>query len=89
MVIARTPIVGRPILIVSRFRTAIRYFRNPLLNLVKWLFKSNEVTNYTYDLEEKNRRYLASLIADIANIEFSVAMAYFNEIEGHFEQCVF
>jgi predicted O-methyltransferase YrrM len=79
--IARTPILGHALLVVFRTKTAIGYFLRPLPNLVKWLFKSKEITNFTYDLEENNKRYLASLIADIANIEFSVAMAYIKEIE--------
>ena len=76
-----TPILGHAILAAFRAKTAIWYFREPLSNLVKWLFKSNETTNFTYDLELNNTRYLASLIADITNIEFSVVMAYIKEIE--------
>jgi predicted O-methyltransferase YrrM len=86
--IAKTPILGHAISSIKRAKTAIiraktaiRYFRNPLSNLVKWVFKSNEMTNFTYDLEENNKRYLASLIADIANIDFSVVISYFKEIE--------
>lgn len=79
--IVRTPILGSVILVFFRAKTAIGYFREPLSNLVKWLFRSNETTNFTYDLEKNNTRYLASLIADIANIEFSVAMTYIKEIE--------
>ncbi|VAW62804.1 hypothetical protein MNBD_GAMMA11-1698 [hydrothermal vent metagenome] len=79
--IVRVPILGRAVLVVIRAKTAIGYFRKPLFNLVKWLFRSNEITNYTYDLEKNNVRYLASLIADITNIEFSVVMEYIKEIE--------
>lgn len=79
--IVLTPILGHALLVVFRTKTAIGYFRSPLSNLVKWLFKSRETTNFTYDLEENNKRYLASLIATIANIQFNVAMAYIKEIE--------
>lgn len=79
--IVRMPLLGHAILAISRAKMAISYFRGPLSNLVKWLFSSNETTNFTYDLEKNNTRYLASLIADIANIEFSVVMAYIKEIE--------
>ncbi len=84
-IIIRMPILGRVILIVFRAKTAIRHFRSPLSNLVKWLFRSNETTNYTYYLEKNNTRHLASLIADITNIEFRVAMAYIKEIEEDME----
>jgi predicted O-methyltransferase YrrM len=53
--------------------------------LVKWLFRSNEITNFTYDLEQDNKRYLASLIADITNMEFGMVMAYIKEIEENRE----
>ena len=79
--IARTPLLGRAILAVLRAKTALGYFRKPLSNLIKWLFKSKEVGNFTYDLEEQNKRYLASIIADVVNITFETAMGYFNEIE--------
>jgi predicted O-methyltransferase YrrM len=79
--IIKIPILGRTLFIVYRAKTAVGYFRRPLSDLFKWLFKSKEITNFTYDLEASNIRYLASLIADIANIEFIVAMAYIKEIE--------
>jgi len=79
--IVTTPFLGRAILVLLRAKTAIGYFRGPLSNLVKWLFKSNETVNFTYDLEEINTCYLASMIADIVNIDFSMAMAYIKELE--------
>jgi predicted O-methyltransferase YrrM len=79
--IVKTPILGQVIFVVFRTKIAIGYFCRPLSNIVKWLLKSKETTNFTYDLEETNKRYLASLIADISNIQFSVAMAYITEIE--------
>ncbi len=79
--IIRTPLLGRVVLVVFRAKTALGHFSRPLSNLVKWLFKSNEATNFTYHLESRNTHYLASLIADIANIEFSVALAYIKEIQ--------
>ena len=42
---------------------------------------SKETTNFTYDLEEINKRYLASLIAYIANKKVDVIMSYIKEIE--------
>ena len=79
--IIRTPILGRVILIVFRTKTAIGYFRRPLTNLLKWLFKSKEITNFTYDLEVNNILYLASLVADIATVEFNKIVTYIKEIE--------
>ena len=33
---------------------ASRYFNNKYVKIITWMFNSNEDTNYTYDLEEKN-----------------------------------
>lgn len=80
--IAKTPILGRSLLVFYRAKTGFGYFQGPLSNLFKWLFISKEITNFTYDLEETNKRYLASLIADIADENFDVIMAYIKEIEA-------
>lgn len=77
----RTPMLGNVWLHFLRAKTAIGYYRRPFSDLVKWLFRSKETTNFTYDLEENNKRYLASLIADVANIQFSVVWDYITEIE--------
>lgn len=80
-VIAKTPIIGRCILFVYRAKTALGYFKRPISYLLKWLFNSKETTNFTCDLEESNKCYLASLIADIVDIDFAEVMEYINEIE--------
>ncbi len=51
-----------------------------MLELIKWLFTSRETTNFTYDLEENNKRYLASLIADVLNMEVRTIESYIAEI---------
>jgi len=79
--ITKIPFLGRSILMVFRAILAFGYFKQPLYNLVKWIFKSNETTNFTYNLEKDNIQYLASLISDIANVEFDTVMKYINEIE--------
>ena len=80
-VIAGTPVIGQVLLFIYRAKIAIPYFFNPLLYLFKWLFRSRETTNFTYDLEDSNKRYLASLIADVTGVEFSVVLNYIKELE--------
>jgi hypothetical protein len=80
--IAKVPILGHTVLGFYRMKIALGYFQKPLFNLTTWLFTSNETTNFTYDLETNNIRYLASLIADIVNIETHTAMGYINEIKN-------
>ncbi len=79
--IARTPVLGRTLLILVRARIALQYFARPALNLVTWLFRSREVSNFTYGLATDNRLYLASLVAHVAGIDFEKASAYIKEIE--------
>ncbi|MEO0532745.1 MAG: class I SAM-dependent methyltransferase [Cyanobacteria bacterium P01_A01_bin.123] len=81
LTIARTPFLGYAILLVFRANLAIGYFKKPILNLLRWLLKSKETTNFTFDLEDRNKRHLASLIADVANIEFDVVTQYLEEVE--------
>src|SRR5206468_10767744 len=59
---ARAPFLGRALLAAFRARLALGHFRRPMFYLIKWVFKSRETTNFTYDLEKHNKRYLASLI---------------------------
>jgi len=83
--IIKIPVLGRSILLLHRARIGLNYFRRPSFHLAKWLFKSKETTNFTYDLEEGNKRYLASLVSRATGIGFEEAMLYINEIESDLE----
>ena len=80
--IARTPVLGFLVLVLYRAWTAFAYFWAPLSNVFKWLFTSREATNFTYDLEESNKRYLASLIADVTSQPYDVIIGYIQELEA-------
>lgn len=53
--------------------------------MLKWTVRSKETANFTYDLEEDNKRYLASMIADVLNLQFTQVMSFFKEIEEDVE----
>ena len=74
------PLVGRAWRVLKRARTATAYYREPLSNMVRWLFESNEMTNFTYDLEEDNARYLAALISDVTGVEVDEVSKFFREL---------
>jgi hypothetical protein len=80
-IVERTPLLGRTVLGFSRARTAERYLRRPQIEMVKWIFRSRERTNFTYDLTERNKRHLASLIADVLNVQHEEISAYMREID--------
>lgn len=81
MKIARTPVLGRAVLMVFRAKVGLGYLSDPLRSLASWLVTSKETTNFTYDLSPQNKRYLTSMIADILNLEYSAIERYIEEIE--------
>ena len=81
--IAKIPVLGWTILAAFRAKIALGYLHAPLLNFSRWLLTSRETTNFTYDLEEHNRLYLASMLSDILNVNFSTIETYITEIESN------
>jgi Methyltransferase domain len=79
--IVKTPIVGAVVLVAHRTKIAAGYLARPLPHLLKWLVSSKEITNFTYHLEDRNKRYLASMLTEILNLSFGEIMAFFREIE--------
>lgn len=75
------PVIGRILLIPYRFKLTFPYLLDPVSSFLKWLLTSKEHTNFTYDLEELNKQYLATLIADITNHNFELVMSYIQELE--------
>lgn len=78
--IVRLPLVGRGWLALRRFKTAAGYFRRPLADLATWLVRSRETTNFTYDLDDLNKRYLAAFVAQITNTSITQIDGYLEEI---------
>ena len=83
--LVRTPFVGRFALLLYRSRIASSHYYSTLSSLVKWLFYSNEYTNLTYNLEQVNTHYLASLIALVIKSDHATILAYMDEAEGDAE----
>jgi hypothetical protein len=81
LAIAKAPVLGRLALTAYRAKAAAPYFRGPLASLVRWMFTSKEVTNFTYDLEEANKRYMASLIAFVLDTDLRTILGYVEELE--------
>ncbi len=79
--ILRLPLIGKLFLIPYRFRVSSKYIFPTLKTQLKWLFASNETTNFTYELSEINRQHLISFIASITNKSYSKVEQYIIEIE--------
>lgn len=72
-------------IILFRFKIAIGYYTNPIKQIFLWLLRSNETTNFTYDLSPINKQYLISYIAIITEKHFNEIEKYIQEIENDVE----
>ena len=78
--LAKTPILGRILLLIYRAKIAFSHLTSLIINILQWLFKSKETTNFTYDLEDGNKKYLAYLISEVTKISSDDAQKYMQEI---------
>jgi predicted O-methyltransferase YrrM len=77
----KTPIIGPLLALLLRTKIAIQFSLQQAFKAARWLVVSRETTNFTYDLDQYNKRYLAYTISKIVRIEFSEALSYIEEIE--------
>lgn len=50
--------------------------------LLRWLVRSREYTNFTYDLTDLNKEYLASFVATVTGADRDTALRYIQELEA-------
>ena len=79
--VAKIPFLGRAALAVFRAAYGARYVTPPVMNLIRWVFSSREVFNYTYHLTPGNKQYLASFLAAATEAAPETFEAYFRELE--------
>jgi hypothetical protein len=75
------PVINIIVLFSYRSLIAIQYLFHKTKLLTVWLFTSRESTNFTYNLTATNKRYLASLIADILEKPCVEIEGYIKELE--------
>ena len=68
--------------IPGRLRFAFTYFAPALKNIYSWLYKSREDSNFTYDLTDQNKDYVASFVSAITNCSLSQVRSYIAELDG-------
>jgi predicted O-methyltransferase YrrM len=76
-----TTAVGRWLLLPYRWKISAYYTFRPLLRAFSWLFTSREITNFTYDLTERNKAYLAAYVSAVTGITHDTALGYIHELE--------
>ena len=69
----------------GRLAFAVSYYEKGLSNLLLWLIRSNETTNFTYNITDLNRNHLAWFVSAITRTECSEVIKYVNEIERNEE----
>ena len=72
---------ARILLIPFRAKVAFSYYARPIKTIFSWLIKCKEYTNFTYDLDELNKEYLASFISSVTGAEIEMAKNYIAELE--------
>jgi len=80
----RTRILASPAARIAAFPTrtaAVAKANGHFLGVsTRWLFRSREHTNYTYDLTSLNRKHLAWFVANVAYIDIKTARGYIDEV---------
>ena len=76
------PVIGRIILFFYRLSKTYQYQLKTFRHYLHWLFVSKETTNFVYELEEKNKAYLASLISNITKKNVDEILELMKEIEN-------
>lgn len=66
----------------SRLRFALSYYTPTLLAIIPWLWRSREVSNFTYDLTDHNKRYLASTVATVTGVDLVTIERYLSELDS-------
>ena len=71
-----------PLYTLWRLRVALAHFRHPFKHVLIWLVRSKEDTNFTYDLSEANKLYLASFVSQVTGVGVPTVQDYIEELEA-------
>lgn len=58
------------------------HYRDPLAAWAKWLWTSNELTNFTYELTARNELHLSTLLAHLFGCPVATVAGYLAELHG-------
>lgn len=80
--LVKIPVVGYLILLSFRFLLGFKVVSKTNLNFLKWLFRSRETTNFTYNISEANILYLTHFISFVSHKDIPEIKTYINEIRN-------
>ena len=84
-IVKNTPPLRYLASVIYRMRIPFQYHGKTFKSIIKWIFVNKETTNFTYPITEMNKKYLATLIAEITETEFEKVYGYFKELEENKE----
>jgi hypothetical protein len=68
---------------IRRIYNASKQYNGKYMEILKWGFRSNEYTNYTYELTQDNIVSLAHMISVITGRDYKVILSYINEAQNN------
>ena len=68
-----------------RVKTIFQFNSNNLFKSLSWLIKTEEFTNYMYEIAAINRNQMVGAVSQISSLPISEVEAYFTELETDFE----
>lgn len=74
--------LARVVLLPLRARQLLHYHGGTFVQAVGWLARSREHTNFSYDLDPLNQRYLGAFIAAMTQVPRERIDGYFAELTG-------
>jgi predicted O-methyltransferase YrrM len=80
--ISKIPLLGNVAIFIYRFIIIVKYQSPMIKNIFRWLFVSRETQNFTYDLTDCNKKYLASLLSNVLSRPYQEIYSYIQEVEN-------
>lgn len=72
--------LARVLAMPYRFKIGCTYFREPIKHLALWTLWATEYTNFSYDLDDINERYLVAFVAHVTRRTYEEVESYVQEI---------
>jgi predicted O-methyltransferase YrrM len=79
------PLVARILLAPVRFAMAVSGELHQFRKIIRWTIKSRETTNFSYDLSDRNKQYLAWFVSVVTHSDKNQVLRYFSELENDSE----
>lgn len=80
--IEKTPIIRPALLAAYRLKIMSGYLTPQFWRGFRWIFKSRETTNFTYQLTPTNKAYLCETLSLVTGIDHEKFASYLDEIEN-------